>query len=128
MKSGRPLLLAVLAALAAAGAMGEYYMRVAAPRRKSHVEEIRMAEPFAGGTLVFRAENKKTKAVLSVYETPLAPDAALSEIGAALISGGWRQVFSTASMIIFENASGKCTAAEAYEADGATRAAVLMQR
>lgn len=108
-------------------AFGEIRMRLPA-RSSRHVEQVRMAEPFPSAELVFRAENKQTKTVFSVYDTALPPREALAEIEAALGKSGWRPVMSTASSCIFENKSGKCAVSEAYDADGKTRAAVLVCR
>lgn len=122
----RAMLLASVAALAVA-ALGEHVMRLPSRGRKERIDTVRIEEPFASGRLGFRAQNPKTKAIYSVYETSLAPQAALGEIAAALIAKGWVVVNETASLILFEAKNGKCAVAMSYEKDGATIAAILMQ-
>ncbi len=116
------------AAMLAFAALGEHVMRLPAKGRKERIDNVRIEEPYSSGRLCFRAQNPKTKAVYSVYETPQAPAAALEEIAASMIAKGWAVVNETASLILFEAKNGKCAVAMAYEKDGATLAAILLQR
>lgn len=122
----RKLLLGVALGAVAASALAGHYMRLPATRGRARIEEVRMREPFPAGRLVFRARNPLTKAVLSVYETPLAPEAALAEVAVGLAADGWGTVLATPSLVLFERRSGACAAAQAVTADdGVTRVAVL---
>lgn len=110
-------------------AIGAHYMRIPSTKKDTHIENLSINEAFTSGQLTFRAENKQTKAVLSVYETALTPDAALNEITLSMIRQGWDNVLSTPSMAIFEGKKGKCAAAQAYiSKDGTTLASIIMQR
>ena len=129
MKTARIMRVTLLAAVAtlAFAALGEHVMRLPAKGRKERIDNVRIEEPYSSGRLRFRAQNPKTKAIYSVYETVQAPAAALEEIAASMIAKGWVVVNETASLVLFESKGGKCAAAMAYEKDGATIAAILMQ-
>lgn len=110
-------------------ALGAHYMRIPSAKGRQHIENLPIKEVFSSGQLTFRAENKETKAVLSIYESSLSPDAALREIIYAMTQQGWLVALSTQSMAIFEGKKGKCAAAQAYiSQDGTTTASVIMQR
>ena len=110
-------------------ALGAHYMRIPSAKGRQYIENLPIKEVFSSGQLTFRAENKETKAVLSIYESSLSPDAALHEIIYAMTQQGWLVALSTQSMAIFEGKKGKCAAAQAYiSQDGTTTASVIMQR
>lgn len=122
-------ILSILVLLIGGIALGAHYMRIPLAKKRAHIENLSIKEAFTSGELTFRAENKQTKAVLSVYETSLTPDAALNEITHSMIRQGWDNVLSTPSMAIFEGKKGKCAAAQAYISEnGKTLASIIMQR
>ena len=110
-------------------AFGAHYMRIPSASGRQHIASVVVNEVFSSGRLTFRAENKSTKTVLSVYESNLPPEAALEEITASMMRQGWDLVLSTKSMATFEGKKGKCAAAQAYlSQDGTTMASVILQR
>lgn len=129
MKPRRIFITGLIILFAACVTFGAHYMRIPSAKGRQHIENLPIKEVFSSGQLTFRAENKETKAVLSIYESSLSPDAALHEIIHAMTQQGWLVALSTQSMAIFEGKKGKCAAVQAYiSQDGTTTASVIMQR
>ncbi len=122
----RRFLLSVIVSFFAVGAVADFFALIPKPEKMVHAEEAGK-DFFPDGTLLFSAQDKKTKAIFLNYETRLTPQAALEGLVQVMILKGYSKVFATQSMVIFENSDGKCAAIQAYEKDMMTIASVIMQ-
>lgn len=110
-------------------AMGEFFLRMPVHEKKRCIEVVQGREHFPNGELLFRKQDKKSGAVLSVYETQMAVLEVIAQVRMSMEKDRWNVVFETASMVIFENKRGYCAAINAYEAEsGKTRVSILVQR
>ncbi len=87
---------------------------VSLPISNAHIEDVAKLNHFPEGELVFRAQNKQSGTVFSNYETKMLPSMALQQVKLSLVASGYEEVFSTESLMIFEDALGRYAAVQAY--------------
>lgn len=136
----RHAILAILLLAPAMSALAGWRLRIPAIHRSAAGAGSRhafsaapaaVATPFAfpEGRLEASYRDTSTGAVFTRHSCALQPHAALAAASRVLAASGWRQVFATASVALFESASGSCAAIAATPAlNGGATVATLVQR
>lgn len=131
------LLLSLLLLAPAQSASTGFRLRIPAIHRGSGSPRPFPAAPeaaaapfvFPEGRLEAAYRDDSTGAVFARHSCALQPHEALAAASRALAAAGWRQVVATASVALFEDASGRCAAVAATPApDGGATVASIVQR